>query len=94
MCISSVGSFPVWSGGSQTIFQVYLGVGNLALNSANVLYVLGVAIGFCLIGQVYTELTCLSVCPYIPSGWSDICMFMSTFVHLSVHLYIHQYYFE
>ena len=39
MCITSVGSFPVQSEGSLTIFAVPLGVRKLALNRENFLYV-------------------------------------------------------
>ena len=50
---------------SLTIFPVTLGVEKLALNREHCSHVLGIAIGFLLIGQGYEGITCLSVCLYV-----------------------------
>ena len=75
-CTSSVGSFPVWSGGSLILYSSFRGR-QLSINRENHLH-LAIDIGtFCLDGQAYGGslgiLICLSGCP-------SICP--------SVHLYV------
>ena len=67
-------------------FPVHLGLGKSALKRQNFyMHVLGAALGFWLIGQVYERgYVCLYVHCYVH-------MFISIFIHLLVHLYVCQY---
>ena len=73
MGISSVGLFLVQSGCSLTNLPVPLGVKMLALNSQNFyMYFVGV-------GLAYWAVCC---------GGKSVCMFVGTFRHPYVHLYV------
>ena len=90
MGISSVGSSPVQSGGSQINFPANLGIGKLAFNSQLLTYmclVLGLFGRYMDEGYVYMSIG-LFGCMYVP--WY-VFTSVITIVHLSVTLNSCQY---